>query len=266
MLAVVWKTGGDGINTGFFRFNAPSRVDHNTYVTRMDLKINSKQSLFGKFNIVRENDTQVVQQFPGDPPAQLFQDKTYTYVIGHTWTINSRNINSATFGVTRQLENFPAGPNAFPTFPNEFTYGPYSGAFFSNFNIQSRTVPVPTIRDDYTMIHGNHTFELGIDLRPIRQKSSLTNDFNFVGIGIGGNLSSLGPNGSTLRPSDFVNSQTERNEWDSTFTFLLGRFANQQTNFNYNVSLQPQPPGTGKRRDFHYNEYKFRTGLLEDSQ
>jgi hypothetical protein len=250
-------TGGDGYNTGFFRFNAPNRVDHNTYVTRMDYKINSKQSLFGKFNIVRESDTQTAQQFPGDPPAQLFQDRTYTYVIGHTWTINSNNINSATFGVTRQFNNFPAGPNAFPTFPNEFTYGPYSGAFFNGFNIQSRSVPVPTIRDDYTMIHGKHTFQFGTDLRPIRQKSTLTNDFNFIGIGIGGNLSSLGPNGSSLRPSDFVNSQTARNEWDSTFTFLLGRFANQQTNFNYNVKLQPQPPGTGKSRDFHYNEYEF---------
>jgi carboxypeptidase family protein len=250
-------TGGDGINTGFFRFNAPNRVDHNTYVTRIDYKLNSKQSLFGKFNIVRESDTQVVQQFPGDPAAQLFQDRTYTYVIGHTWTINANNINTATFGVTRQLVNIPAGPKAFPTFPNEFTYGPYSGAFFSNFNIQSRTVPVPTIRDDYAMVHGKHTFEFGMNLRPIRQKSSLTNDFNFIGIGIGGNLSGLGPNGSSLRPSDFVNSQTERNEWDSTFTFLLGRFANQQTNFNYNVSLQPQPPGTGKRRDFHYNEFEF---------
>lgn len=253
-------TGGDGINTGFFRFNAPFRIDHNTYVTRMDYKITSKQSLFGKFNIVRESETHDVQQFPGDPPSQLFQDKTYTYVIGHTWTINTNNINSATFGVTRQLNNFPAGPGAFPTFPNEFTYGPYSGAFFNSFNIQSRTVPVPTIRDDYTMIHGKHTFGLGMNLRPIRQKSTLTNDFNFIGIGIGGNLSSLGPDGSSLRPSDFVAlgpDPTERNEWDSAFTFLLGRFSNQLTNFNYNVQLQPQPPGTGKRRDFHYNEYEF---------
>jgi len=253
--------GGDGINTGFFRFNAPFRVDHNTYVTRMDYKLNSKQSLFGKFNIVRESDTQVVQQFPGDPPAQLFQDRTYTYVIGHTWTINANNINTATFGVTHQFNNFPAGPNAFPTFPNEFTYGPYSGAFFDSFNIQSRTVPAPTIRDDYAMIHGKHTFELGMNLRPIRQKSSLTNDFNFINIGIGGNLSSLGPDGSSLRPADFValgnNDPTARDEWDSAFTFLLGRFAFQQTNFNYNVSLQFQPPGTGKRRNFHYNEYEF---------
>jgi len=251
---------GDGVNSGGYRFNAPVRVDHNTYVSRIDFKINSKQSLFGRFNIVRENDTQSVQQFPGDPPAQLFQDQTYAYVIGHTWTINANNINSATFGVTRQFNNFPAGPNAFPTFPNEFTFGPYDGAYYNGFNIQSRSVPVPTIRDDYTWIHGKHTWTFGMDLRPIHQNSSLTNDFNFIGIGLGGNLSSLGPDGSPLRPSDFValgNDPTERNEWDSAFTFLLGRFANQFTNFNYNVSLQPQPPGTGKRRDFHYNEFEF---------
>lgn len=249
-------TGGDGINTGLFRFNAPVTVDHNTYVSRVDLKINSKQSLFGRFNILRESDTQTVQQFPGDPPAQLFQDRDYSFVIGHTWTINATNLNNLTVGLTRQYNNFPAGPGAFPTFPNEFTFGPYSGAFATNFNIQGRTVPVPTYRDDYTHILGNHTFQFGVDLRPIRQMSYLTNDFNFIGIGIGGDLNSLGPDGSSLRPSDFLNSQTERNEWDSTFTMLLGRFSSQATNFNYTRNLQPEVPGTGKNRDFHYNEFE----------
>ena len=247
-------TGGDGVNTGLLRFNAPNQVDHNTYVSRIDFKVNSKQTLFGRFNVVRESDTQDAQQFPGDSTAQLFQDHTYAFVIGHTWTINSQNINTLTGGVTRQFNNFPAGPGAFPTFPNEFTFGPYSGAFFNNFNIQSRSVPVPTIKDDYTMIRGKHTYQFGVDFRPIHQQSTLTNDFNFIGIGIGGNLNSLGPNGSPLRPANFVNSLTERNEWDSAFTFLLGRFATQSTNFNYTRALQPEPPGTGKARDFHYNE------------
>jgi Carboxypeptidase regulatory-like domain len=250
-------TAGDGINTGGFRFNAPDRIDHNTYVTRIDYKLSSKQSLFGRFNIVRENDTQVVSQFPGDPPAQTFQDRSYSYVIGHNWTINSKNINSLTFGVTNQYNNFPASPGAFPTFPNEFTDGPFSGAFFSNFNIQGRTVPVPTIRDDYTMIKGKHTMTFGVDVRPIHNKSSLENNFNFLGIGIGGNLSSLGPDGSTLRPNNILTgSPTERAEYDANFAFLLGRFASQSTNFNYNQSLQPEPAGTPANRDFHYNEFE----------
>jgi hypothetical protein len=248
-------TAGDGINTGGFRFNAPVRIDHNTYVTRIDYKLTSKQTLFGRFNIVRENDTQVVSQFPKDPPAQTFQDRSYSYVIGHNWVINSNNINSLTFGITNQFNAFPASPNAFPTSPNEFTDGPFSGAFFSNFNIQSRTVPVPTIRDDYTLIKGKHTMTFGVDARPIHNKTSLTNNFNFLTLGIGGNLASLGPDGSTLRPSNILTgSATERAEYDANFAFLLGRYASQSTNFNYNQNLQAEPAGTPAPRDFHYNE------------
>jgi len=260
-------TGGDGVNTGLFRFNAPIQVDHKTYVARMDYKINSKQSLFGRFNIVRTNDTQVPQQFPGDPVTQTNQDHSYSYVIGHNWTINSTNINSLTFGITRQFVNFPAGPGAFQTFPNEFTFGSYSGAFVNNFNIQSRTVPTPTIREDYTLIKGKHQMAFGVNIRPIHNQSSLTNDFNFITIGIGGNIPSLGAqtvNGqpNPLRPSDILNSTTARREYDAGFPFLLGRFASQSTNFNYTQNLQSEAPGTGQTRDFHYNEFE---GYWQDS-
>jgi hypothetical protein len=247
-------TGGDGVNTGLFRFNAPVKVDHNTYVGRVDYKINSKQTLFGRFNIVRENDTQATQQFPGDPTTQLFVDRSWSFVVGHTWTINANNINSATFGITQQYNDFPAGAGAFPTFPNEFTFGPFATPFAAGVSTQGRTVPVPTIRDDYTYIHGKHTFQFGTNIRPIHQKSNLTESYNFLGVGIGGALSGLGPSGSPLRPSDILETLTQQDEWDGTFTALLGRYADQDTNFIYNKALQPQPAGATAVRDFHYNE------------
>lgn len=247
-------TGGDGVNTGLFRFNAPNRVDHNTYVGRVDYAITPNQKLFGRFNVVRESDTQAVQQFPGDPTTQLFQDRSWAFVIGHTWTINSHNINAATFGITQQYNNFPAGPNAFPTFPNEFTFGPFATPFAAGVSTQGRTVPVPTIRDDYTWIHGKHAIQFGTNIRPIHQKSTLTESFNFLGVGIGGALSSLGPSGSPLRPDDILDTQAQMNEWDGAFTSLLGRYADQSTNFIYNKALQPQPAGATAVRDFHYNE------------
>jgi Carboxypeptidase regulatory-like domain len=250
-------TGGDGVNTGLFRFNAPVEVDHNTYVGRVDYKISSKQTLFGRFNVVRENDTQATQQFPGDPTTQLFVDRSWSFVLGHTWTINANNINSATFGITQQYNDFPAGPGAFPTFPNEFTFGPFATPFAAGVSTQGRTVPVPTIRDDYTWIHGKHTFQFGTNIRPIHQKSNLTESYNFLGVGIGGALSGLGPSGSPLRPSDILETLPQQDEWDSTFTALLGRYADQDTNFIYNKSLQPQPAGATAVRDFHYNESEF---------
>jgi hypothetical protein len=259
-------THGDGINTGLFRFNAPIRVDHNTYVGRIDYKINSKQTLFGRFNIVRTNDTQTPAQFPGDPVTATNQDHDYAFVIGHTWTINSNNINSLTFGITRQSINFPVNPGVLQAFPNITTYGPYSGAF-PNISSQSRNVPVPTFRDDYTWIKGKHQVSFGVNIRPVRQNSSLTNDFNFLSLGIGGNINSLGtqtiggaPN--PLRPNDILNSVTARREYDAAFPFLLGRFASQSTNFNYLQSLQAKAPGSGQQRDFAYNEYE---GYWQDS-
>ncbi|HLZ13754.1 MAG TPA: carboxypeptidase-like regulatory domain-containing protein [Candidatus Acidoferrum sp.] len=259
-------TAGDGINTGLFRFNAPFRRDHNTYVGRIDYKINSKQTLFGRFNIVRTNDTQTPAQFLGDPVTATAQDHDYAFVIGHTWTINSNNINSLTFGITRQSINFPVNPGVLQAFPNITTYGPYSGAF-PGISSQSRNVPVPTGRDDYTWVKGKHQMSFGVNIRPVRQNTSLTNDFNFLSLGIGGNINSLGAqtiNGqpNPLRPNDILNSVTARREYDAAFPFLLGRFASQSTNFNYLQNLQAKAPGSGQSRDFAYNEFE---GYWQDS-
>ncbi len=41
---------GDGINTGGFRFNAPTTTEENTHIARFDYNINSSQSLFLRGN------------------------------------------------------------------------------------------------------------------------------------------------------------------------------------------------------------------------
>src|SRR6267154_1650660 len=43
-------TGGDGINTGLVRFNAPVHLGNNTYTSRVDYNLNDKHKLFGRFN------------------------------------------------------------------------------------------------------------------------------------------------------------------------------------------------------------------------
>src|SRR5215471_17205251 len=46
---------GEGINTGGFRFNAPSDRSDNTYTTRIDWSASEKHKVFGRFNIARRN-------------------------------------------------------------------------------------------------------------------------------------------------------------------------------------------------------------------
>ena len=91
---------GDGLNTAGFRFNAPFPYKENDYVARLDWTINSKMKLFAVTHVTRINSTQNAIQFPGDPETFPFLDKSYSWVIGHTWAINDHMVNQAYLGET----------------------------------------------------------------------------------------------------------------------------------------------------------------------
>jgi hypothetical protein len=260
---------GNGVNTGGFRFNAPSQRKDNTETTRIDWNATDKQRVFGRFNIARRVQTDTVntvaQQFPQDPETGQIIVKDYSYAIGHTWTVNSNVVNQATFGVSRSGLLFPS--NFKPNFPNVFgTPSATGGTFniglstpFADISDQDRFVTTPTIRDDLTWTKGKHTLAFGGVLKPIDSKSGLVNDFNFPTLGLGGNNANLAvPAGVTsLRPATLGTGTTRISNYDAAFAFLLGRIASVSTNFNYDVSGNALAPGTGKKRDFKYNEYEF---------
>lgn len=260
-------TAGDGINTGGLRFNAPVRRANNTYTTRIDYKPTTKQSLFGRFNIVRSSQTDdinnVAAQFPGDPaPASQITQRDYAFAIGHTWTISDTKVNQAVFGITSSRLGFPAIFQ--PAFPNAYTFGPFS-APFPSMQGQFRTVPVPTLRDDFSWTKNHHLIQFGGTFKPMHQTSTQINDFNFVGVGLGGALNSLN---SSERPSDILSDPgidpgaVATSEWDQVFPFLLGRFASVDTNFNLNTDGSAQATGSPKVRDYRYFEYE---GYVQDS-
>ena len=246
-------TAGDGVNTGGFRFNAPSKRADNTYTTRLDWNPTSKQKVLGRFNIARRLQTDTVNsvaaQFPGDPETAQIVVQDYSWVAGHTWTLSPTLVNQAIVGVSRSGLLFPT--NFKPSFPNSFTFGMGLSAPFAGISDQDRFVLVPTIRDDVTWIKGAHSFEFGGSMKPIDSKSGLVNDFNFPTVGLGGLLASLD---SSLRPATIGSGTARSGNYDSAFTFLLGRYAQIATNFNYDVSGTAFAPGTGKHRDYKYNE------------
>jgi hypothetical protein len=246
---------GDGINTGGFRFNSPSARADNTYTTRIDANINDKQRIFGRLSLVRALQTDTVntvaQQFPGDPESGQIKTGDYSLAIGHTWVISDRLTNQFTFGNSRSDLTFLAPFQ--PAFPNIFTFGPLSDPF-ADISQQSRIVDTPTIRDDVSYRIASHDLQLGFSIKPIRSRSGLINDFNFVGVGLGGNTDALD---ETLRPTTILQDTTPTEAYDSAFAFLLGRIGTINTNYNYGVSGNAFSPGTGKERDFRYNEYEY---------
>jgi len=266
---------GNGVNTAGFSFNAPSRRLDNTYTSRYDWNATEKQKLFVRWNIARRVQTDTVnsvaQQFPGDPETAQIVVKDYAWVAGHTWVLTSNLINQATVGLTHSGLDFPN--NFQPAFPNSFTFGGGLTAPYAGISSQDRNVDVPTIRDDVSWTKGSHSFSFGTQIKPISQKSGLVNDFNFVGIGLGGLTGNLNSASPTVRPAQFINAvdtpacvnnpaclgagATRSGAYDAIFAFMLGRMATLTTNFNYGVDGNAFAPGTGKKRDFRYNEYEF---------
>ncbi len=139
------------------------------------------------------------------------------------------------------------------TFPNAFGFGGGLSNPFAGFSSQARNVPIPELRDGLTIFHGKHTMDFGGDIKWIRQISSLKNDFNFPVLGLGGNIQQLSP---SLRPSDILQDPSAISIYDSSFPFLLGRYAEVAANFNYDKNGNVLAPGSGKNRSFNYNEYE----------
>lgn len=251
---------GNGVNTGGFRFNAPTSRADNTYTTRIDGNITDKQRVFVRLNLSRAHYTDTVntvaQQFPGDPESGTIVLRDYSIAAGYSAIITDSLFNQFTIGNSHSGLDFQS-PFA-PTFPNEFTFGGGLSSPFATIDTQSRIVDTPTIRDDATYTKGSHNFQFGAQYKPIRSQSGLVNDFNSVGIGLGGNLAALDSDlrPGTIRP-DAPNDTSATSSFDSAFAFLLGRVGSVATNFNYNSAGQAATPGTGKSRLFRYNEYEF---------
>src|SRR5688572_799728 len=246
---------GDGVNTGGHRFNAPVHRADNTYTTRFDANLSNSHKVFFRFNIARRIQTDTVNtvaaQFPGDPEPSQIIVRDWAVAGGHSWAVSNNFFNQLTIGNSHSGLDFPTlfGPAS----PQSWTFGGLS-APFAGISSQDRTVDTPTIRNDSTWTLGNHNIFFGGQWKPIRPQSGLVNDFNFISLGLGGNLTALP---ASARPVTILPGTTSTGIYDSGFAFALGRINQVATNFNYTPTGDPLSLATGKAREFRYNEYEL---------
>jgi hypothetical protein len=248
-------SGGNGVNTGLFRFNAPVTLSNNTYTTRIDANLTDNQRLFGRLTLTRNSQTNGLRLFPQDEDSQRLDDNSHQLALGHTWVVSSSFTNQFTFGISRQKWFFPVADS--DAYPISYTFGVITSPYPS-ISYQDRDVIVPTIRNDSTWTAGNHLFQFGGSFKPIRQLTTLINDFDFPSVGIGGGLSNLGPNGSPFRPTDIrPNSGTNTTataNWDAAFALALGRLSGLSTRRVFDTEGTAQSLGTGRKRNWAYDE------------
>jgi hypothetical protein len=261
------NVGGDGINWGGYAFNAPNNDNSTNYVTRIDYNLNANMKVFGRFTISRENAFEAPNQFAGDPATSPLIDRSYAFVVGHTWILGSNKTNQAFLGETVQKLSFPNTFN--PDGTTFFTFGdgadsaPVPSSLYLNPSAQARRIPIPMIGDDFSWTKGGHTYQLGGTFKNILAHDSTTADYNTTEIGLGGQTLGLcgptagacGTGNGSLRPSDI--DATNAAYWDQPFAFMLGRIANVQSDYNFDKSGNVLKQLTGDQRLYRYYQLQL---------
>ena len=258
---------GDLINFAGYRFNAPTPLSLNDYVGKVDYNLNDKMKLFGKVAFARENRTYAATQFPGDPLTSPFYDRSYSWVIGHTWNINNSTVNNASYGEVFENFNFPTTFN--PTGASQFANGfggngsggtVIDGPYKSAINAQGRTYPIPIVRDDLSWDKGKHTFRVGGTFKWPKPGGYTILNYNSPTIGLGGFLGGL-PTAST--PNDICTSGScgfAPGLYDAAFALALAPYTQVVSTFNYNTAGNVLPQGSGQNRTYKYYETELYFG------
>jgi len=240
------------LNTGGFRFNAPTPVTLNSHVGRFDFNLTSKQQLFVRTNVIYDL-TSLAPQFP-DTPAPKIWSHPWGFAVGHTWTLNSRMVNTFRYGYTREAFT-QQGDSAENAISFRFVFSPLA---FSR--TLSRKTPVQNFSDDFSWARGNHNLQFGTNIRIIRnQRVSFASAFDnaitnpsFYSGGAGASLS---------KPVNdvFPIKSGFRSVVQNAVTALIGRFSQYTANFTFNNDGSLLTAGTPTTRNFATEEYEWYT-------
>ena len=264
-------SGGDGLNSLGYAFNAPDNDNETDYVSRIDYRINPNMTLWGRFSINHGTAVNQPNQLPGDPLTSPQTDRSYAFVIGHDWVIGQNKTNRVFLGEVVQKVGFPISFN--PTGSTAFTFGDGADqALVANPYIwpasSARRIPIEQLGDDFSMVKGRHTWQFGGLLKDILAHDTTVADYNVTEIGLGGQTFSLcgpapgacGTGNPSLRPADF--NLKNKFTWDEVFPFLLGRIGSVSSDYNYDAQGNALKQLTGDQRFYRYYQTQF---YLQDS-
>ena len=246
-------TVGDGINTGGFRFNAPTPTNNNTYVLKLDFNLTDNQTLFVRGNYQDDNIGQAANVPDGPSPSIWYHPKGFA--AGHSWTISPRLVNRLTYGLTRAAFS-RQGDQTGNNVQFRFIWAPAVTTALT------RVTPVHNILDDVTFVKGNHTLQFGGNVRLIKNtRQSFANAFDFLTTNPSGYAASSAvltsggadATGPAIFPNVASNSLTPLR---NILSAVIGRFSQYTVNFNYDQSGQILPAGASSDRTFATQEYE----------
>ncbi len=244
-------TQGDGLNTGGFRFNAPTPVRQNTFIAKFDANLSDKQVVFARFNY--QNDVSTgVSRFP-DTLAPTNWNHPKGVAFGHAWTLSNTLVNNFKYGLTR--DSFTLGGDSQQNFFN-FRFI-YQSLNFTR--ALERVTPLHNFVDDLSWTKGNHAMQYGTNIRLI------TNSRTSFGAAF--DTSTTNPSyydfsGDVILYTDagdpiFSNVGGSPDDLRDALTAVIGRLSQYGVSLNYGKDGSLQSVGQGVARKFATQESEF---------
>jgi hypothetical protein len=246
---------GDGLNTGGFRFNAPTPVKLNSHAARFDYNLTKNQTAFARLNVLYDH--QILPQWLPDSPSPLVWNHPWGAAVGHTWTIGNQWVNNFRYGYTRQAFS-QGGDSDGNDISFRFVFQPTGQT-----HTLSRVTPVQNFTDDVSWIHGNHNLQFGGNIRKIsNSRVSFANAFDNAitnpsfYLGAGDHVSQafqdyVDANGLPGSGGNIISSSEVQN----AATAAIGRFSQYTADFTFDKDGTLLPPGAPTVRNFATQAY-----------
>jgi Carboxypeptidase regulatory-like domain len=250
---------GDGLNYAGFVFRAPTSLDNDVAIARLDYRLtpDGRHTLFlrGASQDLRNPGAPFL---PGDAPESTINDHSKGFVLGYISVLTPALTNSFRWGFTR--ESFGLVGNSDQQW-NEFL-GLDQGVTFSH----SFQVPLHNFVDDVSWTKGTHTFQFGTAIGIARDPRTSYLHSNTIGlgttnwtspIGFAGTSSTLDPTNTAGHPGISGPEPVTATQYDRPLLALYGMVSDVVANYNLDKSGVAQAQGAPVNRNYGLDWYEF---------
>jgi hypothetical protein len=245
---------GDGLNYSGFRFRAPTSLNNNAVIARLDyhLTSNGKHTLFWRGSLQNLFSPQA-PFLPGSAPGQIVTDHSKGFVVGYTALLSSAAVNTFHWGFTRQSTGFLGNTNQ----EWNIFYGLDQGINYTH-NAQT---PVHNFLDDFSWTHGQHSLQFGGNVGFARNPRLSYQHSFALGKGATNWMSPTGfsnTGGGYLDPANLGFAEPSSSfAYDYPVLGLLGMVSDLVGNYNYDKQGVVQPSGSPVKRNYGLNWYEL---------
>ena len=250
---------GDGFNYAGFVFRAPTSLDNDVFISRVDYRItaNGKHLLFWR-GALQDLRNPGAPFLPGDAPEETTADHSKGSALGYTTILTPTLTNSFLYGFTRQSFGVVGDTNQ----PWNTFLGLDQGIVYSH-NFQ---VNLHNLRDDVSWTKKTHALQFGASIGLARDPRTSFLHSNNLGlgttnwtspIGFSYTSSTLDPTNTTAHPGISLPEPLSSTAYDRPLLAFYGMISDVVANYNLDRNGNLLSQGAPVTRNYGLNSYEF---------